>query len=154
MRARLKVEGLKEATTRLDAVGLRARRPEPALRARQTLADLTESQMRRFSQARGWKRISPRWVAQKRRQGLDPRVMRATGKLAHALTSGAGMTFNAHNAELRWGIPRGRSDLHYAQALAAGTSSTPARRMVVIDKTARASIAARVERYVTQGIVS
>jgi hypothetical protein len=154
MRSRLRVDGLQEAVRRVDVVGDRGRRPEPALRAHQTLQDLTASERRRFDSQRGWKRLTPDWVREKRRRGLDPRILRATGRLERSLTSGAGITFKAFNGTLSWGIPRGRSDLYYAQALAKGTSSTPARRMVVIDRTAKDRIAIRVERYVAYGEVS
>jgi hypothetical protein len=154
MRSRLRVEGLKEAVQRIDVVGDRGRRPEPALRANRTLQDLTASERRRFDSQRGWKRDTPAWIREKRRRGLDSRTLRATGRLERSLTSGAGLTFKAFNGTLSWGIPRGRSDLYYAQALAKGTSSTPARRMVVIDKTAKDRISIRVERYVAYGEVS
>lgn len=148
MRGRLRVEGMKAAVQRVDAVGLRAQRPEPALRARPTLDDLTDSEKRRFNNTRGWKRLTPAWIAEKRRRGLNARILRASGRLFHALTTGLGITFRARDGVLYWGIPRGRSDLYYAQALAKGTSSTQARPMVRIDKTARTRIALRVQNYI------
>lgn len=154
MRSRLRVDGLQEAVRRIDVVGERGRRPEPALRAQQTRRDLTASEQRRFASSRGWKRLTPGWVSEKRRRGLDPRILRATGRLERSLTSGTGITFKAFNGTLTWGIPRGRSDLYYAQALAKGTTSMPARRMVVIDRAARDRIAIRVERYVAYGEVA
>lgn len=150
---RLRVEGLKAAIDRIDLVGQRARAPEPALRARQTLHDLTASEQRKFARG-GWRRDTPGWIAEKRRRGLDTRTLRMTGRLERALESGAGLTFSAYNSTLTWGIPRGRSDLYYAQALAKGTSTHPARRMVVIDRIARDRIAVRVERYIADGLIA
>lgn len=147
MRARLQVDGLKAAQKRIDETGARAKRPEPALRARDSLEDLTASEERRFQSTRGWRRLTPGWVAEKRRRGLDPRILRATAKLYRALTSGRGLTFRAFAGTLYWGIPAGRSDLFYAQVQA------KKRRMVVIDKTARDRIAVRVERYIADGVV-
>jgi hypothetical protein len=155
VRARLQVEGMREAVSRIDHVGDRARRAEPALGARQTLRDLQASEERRFATGRGWKRLTPRWAAEKRRRGLDPRILRATGRLYGALThGGAGVTFHAYRNELRWGITPGRGDLHYAQPLAKGAGRLPKRRMVVIDREARDRISVRVERYIAYGEVT
>jgi len=153
MRSSLRVENLKAAQLRLDAVGTRAQRPEPALRAPGTLRDLVASEKRRFTSTIGWRRLTPKWVKEKRRLGLDPRILRATGKLEGALTGGsaAGLTFRAWGGSLFWGIPRGRSDLYYAQSLAKNRPGRRGRKMVVIDKQAKTNIAIRVERYVQDG---
>lgn len=154
MRARLKVDGFQAAIHRVDETGLRARRPEPALRAPETLRDLTDSEKRRFETHRGWKKLTPKWQAEKRRRGLDPRILIASNRLHLALTTGhGGITFRAYNGVLYWGIPAGRSDLYYAQALAKGAGALPKRPMVTIDKTARDRIAIRIERYVADGII-
>lgn len=156
IRARLKIDGLREASLRLDDIGLRARRPEPALRSPATLRELQAGERRKFAKG-GWRRDTPKWIKQKRRQGLDARTLRATGRLEAALTSGAkqaGVTFTAYNSTLRWGITPGRGDLYYAQALAKGVGHAKTkRRMVVIDKGARAQIAGHVEVYISTGIV-
>lgn len=152
IRARVTVEGLKEAQLRLDDVGLRARRPEPTLRSRATERALVRSEQRAF--AKGWKRDTPKWATYKRHHRLDPRVLRATGRLEHALTrvDQAGTEFSAYNSTLRWGIKPGRSDLYYAQALAKGVGHAHTkRRMVVIDKPARAQIADIVAHYIASG---
>lgn len=149
-RARLQVEGLREARERLDEVGDRARRPEPALRAPATKRDIQEGQRRRFSHARGWRRISPEWAAEKRRRGLDPRIMRATGALESVLTNApvGAVQFSAYNAELRWGLPY-RSSVYYA-----AVQAKRGRRAVVIDKVARRAISERVQRYVAEGVIA
>lgn len=152
LRARLAVEGLKEATTRLDEIGDRARHPQPALRHHNTLQDLQESERRKFSRG-GWRKDTPRWIAQKRRAGLDARTLRATGKLESALVNAThGVKATVLGPDLRWGIHPGRSDIYYAQALAAGYAHVPARPMVVIDKVARERIAQRVQNFIADGV--
>lgn len=156
MRARLRIEGLKEARARVDELGIRAQRPEPVLRSDSVKLDLLESEGRRFARTTGWRKDNPKWLREKQRRGLDPRVMRATGHLERALTTGAdaAITFQAYNSELRWGIRGGRTDLYYAAPLARGTTRHPRRRMVVIDQIARAHIAGRIEHYIANGIIT
>jgi hypothetical protein len=125
MRSRLRVDGLQEAVHRIDDVGDRARRPEPALRSHQTLLDLQQSERRKFARG-GWRRDSPAWIKEKRRRGLDTRTLRATGRLESALANATdGVKATVYNGALTWGIRRGASDIYYAQKLAKGwTSST------------------------------
>ena len=152
IRARLEVEGLKESILRIDEVGDRARRPEPALRASGTLLDLQQSERRKFARG-GFRRDTKKWLQEKRRRGLDPRTMRATGRLESALTNAThGVRRTVYNAELTWGILRGRSDIYYAQPLAKGIGHAKVkRRAVVIDKVATASISRRVEHFIAYG---
>lgn len=154
MRSRLRVEGLQEATRRIDDIGERARRPEPALRGHQTLLDLQQSERRKFARG-GWRRDTPAWIKEKRRRGLDTRTLRATGRLESSLANATnGVKATVYNGVLTWGIRAGRSDIYYAQVLAKGSATRPARRMVVIDRGARDRIAARVERYVALNVVA
>lgn len=149
------VEGIREARARIDATGTRAQRPEPALRSTGTLSDLLASERRTFAvSGPGWRRLTPAWVAEKHRRGLDPRILRATGSLERALTTAAGargITFRAYNGTLYWGIPRGRSYLYYAQPLARTRAGRRGRRMVKIDREATGHIALRVQRYIADG---
>lgn len=144
-RASLRVEGLREAVQRLDEVGERARMVERPLRAPQTRRDLQASERRRFSHARGWKRITPEWAAEKRRRGLDPRVLRATGRLESILTNAptGEIRFSAGNGELRWGL-RVSSEVGRYAAIQANQR----RRAVVIDRAARVAINERVQRWI------
>lgn len=155
IRARLSVDGLREASLRLDDVGLRARRPEPALRSAATREAVAASERRKFDRG-SWKRDTAKWASYKRHHGLDARTLRATGRLEAALTNpagSAGVSFTAYNATLKFGIRPGRSDLYYAQALAKGVGHAKTkRRMVVIDKPARAEIAGIAERYIATGL--
>jgi hypothetical protein len=148
VRMRLTVEGLAAARDRVDDVGDRARRPEPALRSAGALRDLQESERRRFSQARGWRRITPEWAARKRQMGLDPRVMRATGRLQSALVNATdGVRATVFNGQLSWGI-RTAPLVRYASAQA-----RQGRRTVVIDRPATTSIAERTQRFIADGFV-
>lgn len=145
----LRVDGLRDAIGMLDDVGERARRPEPALRARETLEDLHAAERRRW--ARRWKPISRDWAERKRRQGLDPRVMRATGALHDALTRGEGpprVTFRAWDGVLSWGVAA-RSPVWYA-----AVQKKRGRNAVVIDVEARRRIASRVAVYIAEGRVT
>jgi hypothetical protein len=151
IRARLAVDGLKEATQRLDEVGDRARHPQPALRHPNTQQDLQESQRRKFARG-GWRKATPRWIEQKRRAGLDTRTLRATGRLESALVNAThGVKATVVGPDLRWGLHPGRSDIYYAQALATGSAHMPPRRAVVIDPTARERISQRVQNWIADG---
>lgn len=141
------MEGLRETARRLDEVGLRAQRPEPVMRDSTTRRLLQASEVRRFAHTRGWRRITPEWIEEKRRRGLDPRVMRATGRLEDTLTSqfSSSTQFGAHDGVLRWGL-RWRSEFFYASVQA-----TRGRRSVVIDTIARRAIVARIQQYIATG---
>jgi len=146
MRATLKIEGIREARHRVDEVGDRARRPEPALRSPEVLRALQMSERRKFTTGR-FKRDTAAWVARKRREGLSQRTMEATGRLRSALENAtAPVRRTVFNSQLTWGIRGGRSDLYYA-VVQAGRG----RRAVVIDRPARAEIAERVETFLAHG---
>jgi hypothetical protein len=148
VRASLKVDGLPEAIKRVDSIGVRARKPWPVLRSAATRKDLYASEQRRFSTGRGWKRLTPRWVDYKRAHGLSTRRLVATGALEQTLTHGGdALRFTTTGGALIFGI-KVRSHLFYAVPLARGAGKLPARRMVVIDKPARTSIAMRLQRFI------
>lgn len=149
MRATLRIEGLKEAQLRIDDVGARAKAPEPALRAPGTRLNLQESEQRRFTSYR-FKPDTKEWVARKRREGLSTRTMVATGRLEAALVNAeeGSVRFTVFNATLTWGLRQGRSDTYYAQVQA-----HRGRRVVAIDRLARASIALRVQEFLAYGFI-
>ncbi len=158
MRARLEVSGLRANVERLDDLGDRARMPEPVLRSAETERILMAGERRKFQRG-GWQRDTPAWIKRKRREGLSPRTLVATGRLERALTSlGAeghnDIVHRAWNGTLIWGIRQGRSDLYYAQPLAKGVRGRRPSRMVVIDSTTRSEIAANVERYIVDGAMA
>lgn len=150
MRSTLKITGIKEARARVDDVGDRARAPEPALRAPQTRLDLQMSERRRFTRYR-FRPATKAWVARKRREGLSTRTMIASGRLSSALINAeaGAVRFTVYNGVLTWGLRAGRSDTYYAQVQAAR-----GRRVVVIDRIARASIAQRVEGFLAHGFIT
>lgn len=151
MRSRLQIEGLREARHRVDAVGERARRPEPALRAPGTKFDLQMSERRRFSIYR-FKPATKVWVARKRAEGLDTRTMHASNRLASALENaeGGSIRLNVFNATLTWGLRQGRpGDPGFYAKVQAGRG----RRAVVIDRTARRNITERVEAFLATGFI-
>jgi hypothetical protein len=142
----IRVEGLKDAREMVGDVGDRARRPEVALRSGAVLDALHASERRRFSQP--WRPgITRAWAARKRREGLDPRVMRATGALERTLETGRppAVTFRAWNGTLRWGLPA-RSPVWYA-----AVQAKRGRKAVVIDKQAKADIGGRVLVWIVEG---
>ncbi len=147
MRTTLRIEGLREARDRIDDVGERARRPEPALKATGTKLDLQQSERRRFTMYR-FPPASPEWVARKRREGLNPRTMRATDALSSALMNAEMGVVRMHvfNGNLTWGLRSGTEVMRYAMVQA-----TRGRRAVVIDRRARREIAGRVERFLAYG---
>lgn len=118
--------------------------PEPALGSTQALTAVQAGQRRRFNTRRGWKpATSEKWAKAKRRKGLDPRLMRATGALESALTNADSNTqFRAWNMTLTWGL-RWRSQVWYA-----APNARAGRRTVVIDTRARREIADLVARYI------
>lgn len=148
MRARIAIEGLKEARRRVDEMGERARRPEPFLRSPAVLRALQRSERRKFATGR-FKRISPEWIARKRREGLETRTMVATGRLRAALEGArTPVRRTVYNSQLTWGIPGGRTSLYYA-----AIQAHRGRRAVVIDKIARDEIADRGAHFLATGFV-
>lgn len=145
---RLQVLGLREARLRIDEVGERARRPEPALRSPRTLFALQESERRKFSTGR-FPRDSASWVARKRREGLSTQTMVATSRLKSALeNSTPPVRRTVFNAMITWGIPPGRTDLYYA-----GIQAARGRRAIVIDRIAREEIAGGVQEFIAYGFM-
>lgn len=160
MRTRLTVEGIADAGAEFTAMGKRARRPEPALRAQATRRDLQAAAGRRFR--RGLRRDTPETILRKRRRGLSTRTLVATGAAEAAIVhnrepAASSVTFQAWDAELRWGL-RGRNALYYmvvhARGYTSGGRRVPARRVIVVDRPARESVAGRVVRYVSEASLS
>lgn len=149
-RGTLVVEGLPEAIHRLDAVGERARFPEPALRAPGTRRALQESERRRFTKYR-FRPDTKAWVARKRREGLSTRTMQATGRLRSALENanyGEGVRQTVFRSMLTWGIRTGQSPVYYA-----AVQAKRGRQAVAIDRLARIDIAERVQHFIAYGFL-
>lgn len=145
-RQTLRIEGLMAARHRVDEVGERAARPEPALRSSEVLTELQMAERRKFLTGR-FKRDTPEWVARKRREGLSPRTMQATGRLRSILENATPpVRRTVFNANLTWGM-RSSGDVGRYAAIQARRG----RRAVVIDRPARAKIAQRVEDFIAGG---
>lgn len=143
---RIQVIGLKEAMARVDEVGERARRPEPALRSPRVLFSLQESERRKFSTGR-FRPDTRGWVERKRRMGLSTKTMVATGRLRDALVNATlPVRRTVFNQSMTWGIPGGRTDLYYA-----AVQRRKGRDAVVIDKLAREQIAGTVQEFLAYG---
>jgi hypothetical protein len=145
-RQTLRIEGLREARKRVDDVGHRAAAPEPALRSDAVLMALQMGERRKFSTGR-FPRDTKAWVDRKRREGLSPKTMQATGRLKSNLENATPpVRRTVFNSSLTWGIRGGRTDLYYARVQA-----QRGRRAVVIDKLARREVAQRVEDFLATG---
>lgn len=147
-RGTLLVEGLPQAVHRIDEVGDRARSPEPALRSASVRRALQESERRRFSRYR-FKPDTKAWIARKRKAGLSPRTMVASGRLKSALENanfGEGVRQTVFQSTLTWGIKAGSSGLYYA-----AIQAQRGRKAVAIDRLARIDIAERVEHFIAFG---
>lgn len=156
--ARITPEGLLEIGEQFGEMGRRARMPEPLLRSQGVRSEFEQASHRRFR--RGLRRAQRSWVLEKARTGRSTRTMVSTGAALIALTRHAGpaknaVVFSAFNGEVRFGVRRGRSDLYYIQVHASGYKTTRgrgrARRVVLLDKTARENVATRVLVYVQSG---
>lgn len=144
----VKVTGLRESLLLIDEVGDRARNPEPALRASGTRRALQESERRRFSRYR-FRPDTKQWQARKRREGLSPRTMVASGRLRDALINAnrsEGVIHTVRKGVLTWGIVAGRSPVYYAKMQA-----DLGRKAVAIDRLARVDIVDRLENFIAFG---
>lgn len=145
---RLQVTGLREAIHRVDEVGERARRPEPALRSPEVLFELQEAERRKFATGR-FKPDTKAWIDRKRREGLSTRTMVASGRAKAALENAMPpVRRTVFNSMITWGIPPGRSDLYYLSVQA-----HRGRRAVVIDRPAREGVANRVQNFIAYGFI-
>ena len=89
-------------------------------------------------------------MSRKRREGLNPRTMRASDRLSSALINAEMGTVRMHvfNGNLTWGLRSGTEVMRYAQVQAAR-----GRRAVTIDRAARKNIAQRIETFLANGFV-
>lgn len=141
-RAGVEITGLKQAQDRIGDVANRAREPLPAPVARQVLRELQASERRRFATGRGWRKLTPRWVAYKRTHGFDTRKLVMTGGLERSLTHGGGdVRFIASRYQIVFGLAAKREYMILAHT----------RRPVMIDRDARKEIPQIVQRYIGQG---
>lgn len=138
------VQGADRAALHLHDLGERSAdvRP-PADRIRDLYM---RSNARRFSSS-PWHPLAASTSARKARQGLDPRIERATGALHRALTSAhaPGQVDERKPDELRFG-----SDLPYAH-FQEGTSRQPVREIVKLTAGERRAVTRVISDWVVQG---
>lgn len=96
----------------------------------------------------GWAPLKPSTVADKRRRGLDPRILHATHALRNSLTRpGAAHSIRViapHQAAIGTTVP-------YARFHQSGTSKMPRRRPVELSADARKRSVKIVQRYIITG---
>lgn len=153
MRYRIDVDGIVEARKRLDGVGERARRPEPALRSDAMRRAFNANEERVFAGNR-FPRNTRKWDARKRRKGLSSKRMQASGLLRRILTTAAyrqSVHWHAFNGVLTAGLKDGPHVAHYASAL---VKRDRKRRVVKATRRFRPDAAAIVERYVAHEVIT
>jgi hypothetical protein len=111
---------------------------------------IQQGERRRFTGYR-WKRATAVWIARKRREGLSPRTMQASGRLKAALENaeGGSTRLNVFNGTLTWGLRSGTDMARYA-----AVQAHRGRRAVVIDRPARKTITERVESFLANGFIN
>lgn len=125
MRFDIDIRGDEDLVDELDQLGEKAKDLRPAFN--RVLKIIVARYRRRFGGGGQWAPLSPATVERKSRQGLDPRVMRASGALERALTSPgrtSGRTQSVGKSTVRVGVGK---RLFYARFQHFGTDHIPAR---------------------------
>lgn len=96
----------------------------------------------------GWAPLKPATVADKRRRGLDRRILHATLRLRRSLTQAGApdgiRVITAHSAAIGTTVP-------YARFHQSGTSKMPRRRPLELNEQARKRSVKIVQRYIITG---
>lgn len=132
MRIDLEVRGVDVTARKLSRLGRRAVDMRPAF---DRIADeFIEGERRRFSTGSGWAPLASATKARKRREGLDPRIMHATGRLEGVLTrrSAAGQVLVIDRDSITFGLKGGRSKGYAGVISQRGRKSQPVRKVVVL----------------------
>lgn len=125
MRFDIDIRGDEDLREELDDLGDKSKNLKPALN--RVMRIIVARYRRRFSGGGQWQPLSTATVERKSRQGLDPRIMRASGALERALTSPgrtAGRTQSVGKSSVRVGVGK---KLFYARFQHFGTDHIPAR---------------------------
>jgi hypothetical protein len=129
------VDGEQQAANRFTLIGRRARDARPAFREISRL--IYESEQRRFNSRSGWAPLAASTVARKRREGLSPQIMRATGALHRALTvPGDPSILDIDKDRMRFGLKGGRTAVYYGRFHQQG-KGVPKRPVVVFTAATR-----------------
>lgn len=115
MRINLEVVGERQVGRRMTRIATRALDMRPAM---SDVADvLINAEKRQFDSEDGWQRDALSTRRRKAREGLDPRTMRATGKLERVLTHrrARGQLLEITRDSVTFGLKGGRSDGYYGR---------------------------------------
>jgi hypothetical protein len=98
----------------------------------------------------GWAKLKATTVASKKRQGLEPWILRATEALFHSLTEegGEGQIREITDTFLRFG-----TEVPYAIYHMTGTHRMPARKPVQLTTEERIELTKMVQRFIVTGEV-
>jgi hypothetical protein len=142
----IQVNGVHATQLMLDGIEQRGGNIEPYLRSMEVQHQLEASANRRM-ESYPFRPVTLRWRARKREEGLDPRTMHASNRLAQALErTTSDVRIDAQRTTLTWGI-RKNSDLWVRTHVQAKRG----RRAVVIDATAEQNIALGIVKYIAYG---
>jgi phage gpG-like protein len=127
-------------------VGERAANVAPVKPALDAVASGDER--RRFDeQGPGWAQLNEATRAFKAANGLDPRILRATGALFASLTRMAGGEEASWPDTIRFG-----TDVPYARFHQHGTRNMPKREVVALSTVAQAEMSRLLESYIAGGL--
>lgn len=130
----------------VNAMEKRAIDPAPYLRSVEVKRQLEGSATRRMERG-PFKPVSREWQSRKRREGLSPKTMHASERLAHALEhTTSDVRLDTRRTTLVWGIQQ-NSDLWMRTHIQA----TRGRHAVVIDASAQKNIALGIASYIVSG---
>jgi hypothetical protein len=140
------VNGVTGTQMMLDGIEDRGGNVAPYLRGLEVKHALEASATRRMEQY-PFRPVTRAWRAQKAREGLSPRTMHASERLARALEhTTRDVRLDASRTTLTWGIQR-NSDLW----MRTHVQATRGRRAVVIDATASENIALGLAEFIVTG---
>jgi|SRR5262245_45205154 len=147
LNARIEVNGVASTQLMIDGLQKRGHNVEPILQSIQVKHYLEQSANRRM-EGYPFRPVTARWRRRKAQEGLDPRTMHASNRLANALahTTSGDVKIDASATTLTWGIQKS-SDLW----IRTHVQATRGRRAVVIDATAEDNIALAIGKYVAFG---
>ena len=143
-RMTIRDEGLSDAVKLVAGPGQRS--IDLSIPLQRSIPHWQDSERRRFTTTRGLRRDTDKWIQEKRRRGLDPRTMRATGMTERALTTAnrsKGVIARATRTTLVVGIRPGRSDLY-----AARIQAKRGRNVVRFDKLAKQATSQTVLSFI------
>jgi phage gpG-like protein len=139
-------KGAGAAAASLLMVGERAANTAPVKPALDVV--FSGDERRRFDEeGPGWARLNEATQTIKQANGLDPRILRATGALYESLTRMAGGERASWPDTIRFG-----TDVPYARFHQHGTRNMPKRKVVGVSTVAQAEMSRLLEAYIARGL--